>query len=79
MKNNVVQHAEVMESLSGCFRQLVDTKITDKNIGHIINRGKAAAALVTTMHREILFQVKRDQTKGQLKIAAKRGRPRKGD
>lgn len=60
MKNNdKLSHAEIMHSLTFCFRELIETEITHRNMPNIINRGKAAAAIVTAMHREELMEARR--------------------
>jgi hypothetical protein len=60
MKNNEkLNHKEVMESLSMCFRELIQTEVSHRNMPNIINRGKAAAQLVTAMHREQIMESRR--------------------
>lgn len=60
MKNNEqLSHPEIMTSLSDCFRDLVGNDITNRNMPNYINRGKAAAQLVTAMHREQIMEVRR--------------------
>lgn len=54
-------HSEILVALSDCFRQLIQTDIAHRNMPNIINRGKAAAQLVTAMHREQLMELKRRQ------------------
>lgn len=49
-----------MEGLTMCFRQLIETEIHHRNMPNIINRGKAAAGLVTAAHREELMESKRN-------------------
>lgn len=52
-----------MTALSDCFRQLISVDITNRNIPNIINRGKAAAQLVTAIHREQIMEAKRESAK----------------
>jgi hypothetical protein len=60
MKNNEqLNHKEIMDALSGCFRELIASDITDRRMPNIINRGKAAAQLVTAMHREQIMESRR--------------------
>ena len=60
MKNKEqLGHQEIMASLSDCFRELIQTDITDRKMPNIINRGKAASQLVTAMHREQIMEAKR--------------------
>jgi hypothetical protein len=63
MKNQEkLNHPEIMDALSGCFRELIATDITHRNMPNIINRGKAAAQLVTAMHREQIMESRRQST-----------------
>ena len=48
-----------MDGLTMCFRELISTEISHRNMPNIINRGKAAAAIVTSAHREELMEAKR--------------------
>jgi hypothetical protein len=60
MKNSdKLSHQEIMESLSMCFKELIETEISHRNMPNIINRGKAASQLVTAMHREQIMESKR--------------------
>ncbi len=60
MKNNEqLNHQEVMTALSDCFRELIQADIAHRNMPNIINRGKAAAQLVTAMHREQIMEARR--------------------
>lgn len=60
MKNKEqLTHSEIMEGLTMCFRELIETEVHHRNMPNIINRGKAAAALVTAAHREELMESKR--------------------
>lgn len=52
-------HLEIMGALSDCFRELISTEISNRNMPNIINRGKAASQLVTAMHREQIMESKR--------------------
>lgn len=61
MKNNEqLTHQEIMSALSDCFRELISTEVSHRNMPNIINRGKAAAGLVTAMHREQIMEAKRE-------------------
>lgn len=62
-------HGEIMTALSDCFRELIERPITDRNMPNIINRGKAAAGLVTAMHREQIMEAKRQAVQDQLGVA----------
>jgi hypothetical protein len=42
-----------------CFRELIQTEVSHRNMPNIINRGKAAAQLVTAMHREQIMESRR--------------------
>lgn len=42
-----------------CFRELIANDVTDRKMPNIINRGKAAAAIVTAVHREQIMESKR--------------------
>jgi hypothetical protein len=57
--NQKLSHYEIMDGLTMCFRELIQTEVTHRNMPNIINRGKAAAALVTAAHREELMEQKR--------------------
>jgi hypothetical protein len=48
-----------MTALSDCFRELIGTDVTDRKMPNIINRGKAAAQIVTAMHREQIMESRR--------------------
>jgi len=73
MKNNTphLTHSEIMEGLTMCFRQLIETEIHHRNMPNIINRGKAAAGIVTSAHREELMEAKRNGAILQLKTSEK--------
>jgi hypothetical protein len=58
-KTEKLTHAEIMEGLTMCFRELIETEVSHRNMPNIINRGKAAAAIVTSAHREELMEQKR--------------------
>lgn len=58
-KQDNLTHQEIMSALSDCFRELIQTDITHRNMPNIINRGKAASQLVTAMHREQIMEGKR--------------------
>jgi hypothetical protein len=59
-QNEKLSHKEIMEGLTMCFRELLSTDVTNRNMPNIINRGKAAAAIVTAAHREELMEYKRE-------------------
>lgn len=73
MKNTdqFLTHGEIMEGLTQCFRELIQTEISHRNMPNIINRGKAAAAVVTASHREELMEMKRNGAIIALKSAEK--------
>jgi hypothetical protein len=54
-----LSHAEIMEGLTYCFRELIQTDVTHRNMPNIINRGRAIAGIVTASHREELMEFKR--------------------
>jgi hypothetical protein len=60
MKQDKLTHSEIMEGLTMCFRELISTEVSHRNMPNIINRGKAAAAIVTSAHREELMEMKRE-------------------
>lgn len=64
-------HGEIMYGLTMCFRELIQTEVTHRNMPNIINRGKAAAAIVTSSHREELMEAKRQGAMLSLKSAEK--------
>jgi hypothetical protein len=70
-KNDVLSHGEIMDGLTMCFRELIQTEVTHRNMPNIINRGKAAAAIVTAAHREELMELKREGAIVALKSAEK--------
>lgn len=70
-ENYKLSHQEIMGGLSMCYRDLIAANITDKNMPNLINRGKAAAAVVTACHREELMEMKREGTILHLKSAEK--------
>lgn len=72
MKNTEkLTHGEIMQGLTHCFRELLETEISHRNMPNIINRGKAAAAIVTAAHREELMEMKREGALVALKSAEK--------
>jgi hypothetical protein len=71
MKNEKLSHQEIMEGLTMCFRELIQTEVSHRNMPNIINRGKAAAAVVTSCHREELMEAKREGATFALKSAEK--------
>ena len=58
-KKETLSHFEIMEGLSFCFRELLQTSITDRKMPNIINRAKAAAGIVTASHREEIMEARR--------------------
>lgn len=69
MKKEKLSHHEIMEGLTMCFRELISTEVSHRNMPNIINRGKAAAAIVTSAHREELMEMKREGASIKLKSA----------
>jgi len=61
-----LNHQEVMTGLTQCFRELISTEITHRNMPQIINRGKAVAQIVTAAHREELMEMKRKNSQMKL-------------
>ena len=60
MKNqDKLTHTEIMGGLTSCFRELLATEISHRNMPNIINRAKATAAIVTAAHREEIMEAKR--------------------
>lgn len=60
MKNNdKLTHQEVVDTLTFCLRELMANEISHRNMPNLINRGKAAAGLVTALHREEIMESKR--------------------
>lgn len=57
--NEKLSHQEIMSALSDCFRELIQTDVTHRSMPNIINRGKAAAQLVSAMHREQIMEARR--------------------
>lgn len=64
-------HPEIMQGLTMCFRELIEAEVTHRNMPNIINRGKAAAAIVTAAHREELMEMKRNGAIMAVKAAEK--------
>jgi hypothetical protein len=60
MRSEKLTHQEIMEGLTMCFRELISTEVSHRNMPNMINRGKAAAAIVTAAHREELMEMKRE-------------------
>lgn len=71
MKQQKLTHSEIMEGLTMCFRELIATEVTSRNMPNIINRGRAAAAIVTSAHREELMENKRSSAGLAIKSAEK--------
>ena len=70
-KTETLTHGEIMQGLTHCFRELLETEVNHRNMPNIINRGKAAAAIVTAAHREELMEMKREGGLIALKSAEK--------
>jgi hypothetical protein len=70
-ENQKLTHQEIMDGLTMCFRELIETEVHHRNMPNIINRGKAAAGLVTAAHREELMEAKRNGAILQLKTSEK--------
>jgi hypothetical protein len=67
MKNKEkLTHQEIMDALSDCFRELIQTDITHRNMPNIINRGKTVSQLVTAMHREQIMEARRQSAQQAL-------------
>jgi hypothetical protein len=70
MKNSEkLEHSEIMEGITLCFRELLSNEVSHRNMPNIINRGRAVAALVTAAHREELMEAKRQGAHLALKSA----------
>lgn len=69
-KDNLT-HQEVMNGLTTCFRELISTEVSHRNMPNIINRGRAVAAIVTSAHREELMEMKRQNVNLKLIKAEK--------
>lgn len=54
-----------------CYRELIATEVMDRKMPSIINRGKAAAAVITAMHREQIIEEKRQRAQKVLEGAEK--------
>lgn len=64
--NEKLSHQEVMTGLTQCFRELISTDVTHRNMPQIINRGKAVAQIVTAAHREEIMEMKRKNAQMKL-------------
>jgi len=71
MKAEKISHSEIMDGLTMCFRELIQSEVSHRNMPNIINRGKAAAAIVTAAHREELMEMKREGAGLMIKSAEK--------
>lgn len=60
--NKKLTHDEVMTGLTLCFRELINTDVTDGRMPNIVARSRAVAAVVTAAHREELMKLKRDNS-----------------
>ncbi len=62
MKNQTqfLTHIEIMDGLTSCYRELMATKIDNLNMPNVIDRGRAAAAIVTSVHREEIMNARRE-------------------
>ena len=59
MKNPNLSHSEIIDGLTYCYRELLANEVSHRNMPNIINRAKAAAAVVTAVHREEIMESKR--------------------
>ena len=57
--NQTLTHSEIMDGLTYCFRELLQHEVSHRNMPNIINRAKAAAAVVTSVHREEIMEARR--------------------
>lgn len=57
--NQTLTHSEIMDGLTYCFRELLQHEVSHRNMPNIINRAKAAAAVVTSVHREEIMESRR--------------------
>lgn len=64
--NNKLSHQEIMDGLTQCFRELISTDISHRNMPQIINKGRAVAGIVTAAHREELMELKRQNASVKL-------------
>lgn len=64
-----LSHQEIMDGLSMCWKELISHEVSHRNMPNIINRGKAAAQIVTAMHREEIMENKRSQAKMLMRSA----------
>ena len=70
-QNENLTHTERLEGMSMCFRELVATEISNRNMPNIINRSKAVAAVVTAIHREEIMEAKKQAALKALEIREK--------
>jgi hypothetical protein len=61
-------HKEIIDGLTQCFRELIETEVSNRNMPNIINRGKAIAQIVTAVHREEIMESKRDSAKNLISL-----------
>lgn len=71
MKSTKLSHIEIMEGLTLCFRELIATEVSHRNMPNIINRGRAVAAIVTSAHREEILEMKRRNVSLRIEAAEK--------
>lgn len=72
MKNqDKLTHTEIMDGLTHCFRELLTTEVSHRNMPNIINRAKATAAIVTAAHREEIMEAKRQSGQSMVMSNAK--------
>lgn len=73
MKNTILflTHDEIMSGLSQCFRELIKTEVSNRNMPNVINRGKAVAGIVTAAHREEIMESRRRNACREIKSIEK--------
>ena len=67
--NTVLSHSEIMDGLTYCYRELLQHEVSHRNMPNIINRGKAAAAIVTSVHHEEIMEARRQSAQKTLNTA----------
>lgn len=67
--NQILTHSEIMDGLTYCFRELLQHEVSHRNMPNIINRAKAAAAVVTSVHREEIMNSRRESANKTLNSA----------
>jgi flagellar biosynthesis component FlhA len=58
-----------MDGLTYCFRDLLQHEVSHRNMPNIINRAKAAAAVVTSVHREEIMESRRNSAQKTINSA----------